>query len=140
MERINPYSPIGYTGLGQTPADYVYVTRYHQLTFTLSAGEFVRDRASEFTDEGDFILRAVILSRYTGAFQFQFTDANGYTLSNTMIDYTTLLGPGNARVPMVISPELVFPKSSKISVSLRDLSGASNTIVFVLCGALRGRG
>lgn len=138
----NPYAIPAFRGLGgeAVPGEgYVYVPRIHQIGFSLAANEFLRDRASEFTDEGDFIWRALSIPSYTGPFRIQFTDANGYTLSNTLVDYTAFLSPSGSRVPFPIFPEVVFPKSSKISVSILDTSGAANNVIIVLWGVLRGK-
>lgn len=138
----NPYATPVLRGLGGevAPGDrYVYVPRIHQIGFSLAGNEFLRDRASEFTDEGDFLWRAVSFPSYTGSFRIQFTDANGYTLSNTLIDYTAFVNPSGSRVPFPIFPEVVFPKSSKISISIQDTSGAANDIIVVLWGVLRGK-
>jgi len=137
--RYNPYAPPAIRGLGQAEASYIDVPRFHRIEITMAGSEFIRDRASEFSDEGDFILRAISLSSFTGAFSVQFTDANGYALSNTLLDHHTFLGASNSPVPFVIFPELVFPKSSKISLSIINLTSSANTVVFLLHGVMRAQ-
>lgn len=138
--RYNPYAPPAIRGLGQAEDKiYIDVPRFHRIEIAMAASEFIRDRASEFSDEGDFILRAISVASFTGAFSVQFTDANGYALSNTLIDHYTFLGANNSPVPFVIFPELVFPKSSKIGVTILNLTTSSNTVVFLLHGVMRAQ-
>jgi len=139
--RNNPYAPPAIRGLGQQPetAQYIDIPRFHRIEVSLAASEFIRDRASEFSDEGDFILRAITVASFTGAFSVQFTDANGYAMSNTLINHYTFLGANNSPVPFPVFPEVVFPKSSKISLNILNLTSASNTVVFLLHGVMRAQ-
>lgn len=139
--RFNPYAPPAIRGLGanEQGSSFVDTPRFHRIEIQLAASEFVRDRASEFSDEGDFILRAISVASFTGPFSVQFTDANGYAMSNSLIDHYSFLGANNSPVPFVIFPEVVFPKSSKISVSILNKTPAANTVVFLLHGVMRAQ-
>jgi hypothetical protein len=138
--RYNPYAPPAIRGLGQAEDKaYIDIPRFHRIQVDLNPSEFIRDRASEFSDEGDFILRAISVASFTGAFSVQFTDANGYALSNTLINHYAFLGANNSPVPFVIFPEVVFPKSSKISLNILNLTSSPNTVVFLLHGVMRAQ-
>jgi hypothetical protein len=138
--RYNPYAPPAIRGLGQAEDKaYIDIPRFHRIQVDMNPSEFIRDRASEFSDEGDFILRAISVASFTGAFSVQFTDANGYALSNTLINHYAFLGANNSPVPFVIFPEVVFPKSSKISLNILNLTTAANTVVFLLHGVMRAQ-
>jgi hypothetical protein len=139
--RQNPYALPAYHGLGGAVVPdpqgtgYVYAPRLHQITLSLTANQLVKDYPSEFTDEGEFLWRALFISTNGGQFQIQFTDANGHALSNTMINSSLLTG--SITQPFPIFPEVVFPKSSKISVTVQELAGSPATLNIVLIGVLR---
>lgn len=136
MQRINPYAPTALRGAEGERVQRQYLVA---MEFSLSGNEYLRDRAQELSDEGDFVLHAIRIASYTGPFRIQFFDANGASLSNTLIDYRTFLGPNSTLVPFPVVPELVFPRSSKISVSILDTSGAANVVRILLQGVLVGR-
>lgn len=136
MQRINPYAPTALRGVESDRVQRQYLV---SMEFSLSANEYLRDRAQELSDEGDFILHAIRVVSFTGPFRIQFSDANGASLSNTLLDYRTFLGPNSTLIPFPIVPELVFPRSSKISVSILDTSSVANTVRILLQGILVGR-
>lgn len=137
--RFNPYAPPAIRGLGASEqgASFVDTPRFHRIEIQLGPNEFVRDRVSEFSDEGDFILRAISVASFNAEFSVQFTDANGYAMSNSLIDHYSFLGPSNSPLPFVVFPEVVFPKSSKISISILNKANTVNTVVFLLHGVMR---
>jgi len=136
MQQFNPYAHQALRGMQSDRVQRAYMV---SMEFTLSANEFLRDKAQELSDEGDFILHAMRIISFDGPFRFQIFDANGSALSNTLIDYAAFVSANGTGIPFPIIPELVFPRSSKISVSILDTSSAPNTVRLLFQGVLVGR-
>jgi hypothetical protein len=136
MQQFNPYAHQALRGMQSDRVQRAYMVA---MEFVLTANQYLRDKSQELSDEGDFVLHALRVISYDGAFRIQLSDANGASLSNTLIDYRTFVSTSGVGVPFPIIPELVFPRSSKISVSILDTSGAANTVRLLFQGVLVGR-
>jgi hypothetical protein len=136
MQQFNPYAHQALRGMQSDRVQRAYMVA---MEFNLQANEYLRDKSQELSDEGDFILHALRVISYDGAFRIQLSDANGASLSNTLIDYQAFTTTSGIGVPFPIIPELVFPRSSKISVSILDTSGFANTVRLLFQGVLVGR-
>ena len=137
MGGFNAYAPPAYSGLQQRAGapsvdlsfDYVYVV-------TLTALQALRDQIVAIQNDADFVLRAMILTSYTGAFQIRLSDSQGTYFSNSYLNYANFLS-GSARVPFPIFPEVLFPKGGKIGIDITDLSNASNEVEVLFRGVKR---
>jgi hypothetical protein len=136
MQQFNPYAHQALRGMQSDRVQRAYMVA---MEFVLTANQYLRDKSQELSDEGDFILHALRVISFTGPFRLQLSDANGASLSNTLIDYQAFTSAAGVGVPFPIIPELVFPRSSKISVSILDTSGAANTVRLLFQGVLVGR-
>lgn len=140
---MNRYAPSYFQGVPPPPpgseasddksCDYVYSPPTGQLT----ANQFLNPDTLEIQVDADFRLRAFYLALFTGPFQMQLIDSNGYQLFSGMINsaaFSTL-----SYDPTVISPEHPFPAGGKIQIVIQDLSGNPNPLQIVFRGVKRFR-
>jgi hypothetical protein len=112
--------------------DYLYNPPNGQLT----ANQELQDQVGIDTD-ADFYIAAWYLSRVTGTFQIQLTDAAGYQLSKGSVIATAV--SFTASDPTVLSPAHPIPAGGKIQILIQDLSGDTNPIQIVFKGWKRFR-
>ncbi len=139
MQRINPFAPPAYNGLGgDYPNGYLDLDFTYVYTVTMTANQMLRDQVLALQTDADFVWRAVIASNQTGAYSIRFSDSQGFYLSNGMIPYTNFLY-GTVPVPYPIFPELVLPAGGRIGIDIQDLSGGGNTVEIAFRGVKRYR-
>jgi hypothetical protein len=140
MGGFNIYAPPAYSGLQQradAPSmdlafDYSYLV---ELTAS-GNGSALRDQVVAIQNDADFVLRAMILTSYDGAFQIRLSDSQGTYFSNGYLNYANFLS-ANARVPFPIFPEVLFPKGGKIGIDITNLSGDVNEVEILFRGCKR---
>lgn len=126
LNGVNPSAPAGFVDMA---FDYVF----NQV---LTASQVLRDLRVDVHTDADFIWRGIVYTS-TGAFQIRFSDAQGYYLSNSMVNYLNL--SGQAGTPTPVFPELFFPAGGRLMVDIDDLSVAGNTVQVLLRGCKRYR-
>lgn len=140
MNRINPYAPPAYGGMGSAnfPEGYVDVPFDYVYSQSLTANQMLRDQSVAVTTDADFVWRAVILANYTGAFVVRFSDSQGYYLSNGMLVYLNFI-QRSVPIPYPMFPEIVIPAGGRIGIDIQDTSGAPNTVELNFRGVKRYR-
>lgn len=140
---VNQYAPDYFAGRNQPPPSAVqYQDKPFEYTYSppngqLTANQTIGNDIVSIDSDADFILRGWYISQYTGAFQIQLTDANGYQLSSGQINSGAL--SRSSSDPTVFSPEHPFPASGRIMINITDLSGATNALQIVFKGVKRYR-
>lgn len=139
---MNQFAPAYQQGTNQPPPEEVgfedrtYEYVYNPPNGQLTANQLLLDSKSINTD-ADFYIAGWYLSRVTGTFQVQLTDASGYEMSDGMVVATAI--SFSASNPTVISPAHPIPAGGKIKLQLQDLSGSTNPIQIVFKGWKRFR-
>lgn len=138
-----PYAPDYFAGLDTPPKevlgyedrpfDYIYNPPNNQLT---ALQEIPKDQVSIDSD-ADFLLDAWFISKFTGAFQIQITDANNYQLQSGFVNSAALSQSSSDPTPF--KPSHPFPASGKLYIAITDLSDATNPLQIVFRGRKRYR-
>lgn len=136
--RMNQFAPAAFMGVPQPPPEvagydtkpYFYV--YNPPNNELTADQIIEDGQVSIQPDADFICAGLYISLYTGAFQFQLTDAQGYLLSNGLINSGGISQAANE--PTILSPAHTFPAGSRIQITIEDLSGSTNPLQLVFVG------
>lgn len=134
----NPMAPLVQNGLDQTaPQGWQDQSFDYPFNITLTGNQIADNQIVPIYTYADFILRALIITVQTGAFSVQFTDGQGYQLSNGKINAFNLVGTPSD--PFIFFPEVAYPAGGRIGINIQDTSGAGNTIQLLFRGVNRYR-
>jgi len=137
MGGYNIYAPPAYSGLQQRPdAPSMDLSFSYVYTVELTALQALRDQVVAIQNDADFVLRAMLLTFFDGAFQIRLSDSQGTYFSNGYLNYANFLSAG-AVVPFPIWPEVLFPKGGKIGIDITDLSDDDNEVEITFLGCKR---
>jgi hypothetical protein len=135
---INPFAPPAYNGVvNAAPDGYVDVDFKIPFDATIPLNTLVGNLRRDVPTDADFIWRATVANKQTGAYSVQFKDSQGYEFSDGLIHYLNL--SASAIAPSVLGKEVVIPAGGNIGIAIQDLSGAENVIQIVFLGVKRYR-
>lgn len=106
------------------------------LDVTLTANQEKLEQGVFLDGDGDFALQA-IASSSTGAYDFRMRMPNGRYWPQSYAKHSNVLGSGVFAMP--IEPPLQFASGGKLSVDVKDTSGAGNTVQIIFRGVKRYR-
>lgn len=135
----NPYAPPAYNGIGQggsAPPGFLDISFFYVFNVTLTANQLLNTQRGVEND-ADFAWRATVANSQTGAYSVQFSDSQGFFLSNDLIRLANF--QGDVASPQPVEPEIVIPAGGTIGILIRDDTGAPNTIQIVFEGVKRYR-
>lgn len=141
--RMNQYAPAAFQGVPQPPPEVAgYDTKPYFYIYSPPGGQLTADQEIEddqvsIQPDSDFYCAGIYISQYTGAFELQITDSQGYQLSNGFLNSGGISQAAND--PTVFSPAHMFPAGGRIQISIEDLSGATNPLQIVFVGWKRFR-
>jgi hypothetical protein len=132
-------APPVYNGLGQNgsaPMGFRDVSFDYVFDVVLTANQNAPFQQT-IDNDSDFAWRATVINFSTGAFSVQFSDSQGFFLSNALIRSANIQGDVASPEPRV--PEIVLPAGGSLGIQLRNDTGAGNTIQLVFRGVKRYR-
>lgn len=127
-----------FRGLGETAITPPAQANYYEeagaliLDVTLTANQEKLGQGVFIEADSDFRLEAISGSA-TGAYQLRIQTPSGRYWPQTYGNSANLVG--SAGFPVPIEPPMVFPAGAKISIDIKDTSGAGNTVQLVFRGA-----
>lgn len=140
---VNQFAPSYFQGVNTPPsAQVLYEDRPYEYVYNppngeLTANQVIAQDSVSIQTDADFICFGWYLSAYTGLFQIQLTDSNGYQLQSGFV-VSTAIAQTSAN-PTVFSPSHFFPAGGKIQIAIADLSGQDNPLQIVFKGVKRYR-
>jgi|SRR5579871_373766 len=142
-QPVNQFAPDSFRGVNQpNPAQVGYEDRPFEYVYSppndeLTADQFLNPDSLSIHTDSDFLLYGWYISLYTGEFQIQLTDSNGYQLQSGLVNSGAI--SQSASDPTVFSPAHPFPAGGKIQIAIQDLSGDTNPLQIVFKGVKRFR-
>lgn len=136
----NPLAPPVQNGISQMmsgPSGFYDEAFDYLYTVQLTASQVLTDQYVAIYTFADFAWRAVTVTVATGLFSVQFSDGQGYYLSNAPINSPNLIGTPSD--PFCWPGEILLPAAGRLYINLTDLSAATNNIQLVFRGAHRFR-
>lgn len=135
---INPFAPPAYNGIvNAAPEGYIDVDFKIPFDIVVPASTELPNLARDVPTDADFIWRATVANKQTGAYSVRFADSQGYFFADALMHYLNL--SASATAPSVNGKEVVIPAGGQIGIDILDLSGAQNTIEIVFLGVKRYR-
>lgn len=129
--QFNGFGEVNLTEPLQTGDPFYPEAGAYILNVTLSSGQEMTDAGVFLDGDSDFELLSISGSQ-TGNYNLRLRTPRGKSYPQTYCRHSNLIG--SAAFPTPFETPWRFPSNGKISVDLKDTSGASNTIELVFRG------